>query len=130
MNIKDFPLAWRWTSESHAVLPAKVLQELTPIKPNMVKKLIDEIPGGIKRGGFTYKVEDEAKTKEWLSRLPVPAEVVTVIWDKETGLEMPWTTFVSWWSDFCYPNSDDVTIIVRDRNYLLWHHDEVFEFSG
>ena len=129
MSIEEFPLAWRWTSEAHAVLPPKVLQRLIPIKPNMVK-LIDEMPNGIERGGLTRKAQDEAKTKDWLSGLPVTADEVTLIWNNETGLKMPWATLVSWWSDFCYPSSDDVTIILGDGKYLLWHHEEVFEFCG
>lgn len=40
-----------------------------------------------------------------------------------------WGTFVSFWDDFCYAGSDDVTILpLREHWTLCYDHDEQFRF--
>jgi len=72
----------------------------------------------------------EEATK-WLASLATPAERVVLIWGPSTALSMPWKVFVTYWSDFCYPASDDVDVFVEGGPFFLrWHHFEEFEYDA
>lgn len=74
-------------------------------------------------------VTDSASTRKWLRDLVVLTEQVTLVWDKNTALSVPWDIFIMYWDDFCYPGCDNVAIhFDRDRSQLVCRPDEVFEF--
>lgn len=131
MSIESFPLAWRWTSEAHAVLPPAILQGLRPVMPEIAKVLSSKAPKTLAPGAMTHEATDIDATQQWLRNLPVNSSEVTLVWNDETALTVPWSTFVSYWSDFCYPSSDDAAIFLEGhQGMLLWHHYEVFEFKA
>lgn len=131
MDVATFPLIWRWTQPSHAVLPVDVLRSLHPLTTAQIEALR---LSPRKRCGLT-KVEhratgDAAETGQWLASLHLPGGRVIAVWNNDTALSLPWETFVTYWSDFCYPSSDDVDIYVDGGPLVLrWRHDDTFEYD-
>jgi len=70
--------------------------------------------------------------REALRTLPIPGERrVIVHWEHDTAIETRWTTFCEHWDDFCYPSSDDVTVVPMDRSWVLcYFHWEEFMFAA
>jgi hypothetical protein len=131
MRIEDFPLSWRWTRTSHAKLPSDVLGKLVPIEPHHANHLYDlavstfQTPIADER---RFSSVDDERARTWLQALPVPPEAgVTIVWNRELGVSLPWSIFANWWSDFCYPSSDDAFIFLPNESGLLsYEHYEEF----
>lgn len=131
-RIEDFPLAWRWTQESHARLPEDVLASLAPIDPAIAAALYergeaifrDESAEDL---GSCSSTEDE-RARQWLCRLPVAADsAVTIAWSRDLALSLPWSVVTNYWEHFCYPASDDAFIILpRGQGVVSYEHYEEF----
>lgn len=106
MRIEDFPLVWRWTQSSHAVLPADVLALLTPLEgaqTDLLYRRGEEVFSGV---AVTPVVEHHSEaleaTRDWLRGLPVPANSrVLLVWSRGMGISLPWQLFVTYGDDFC-----------------------------
>jgi len=135
MRIKDFPLAWRWTQSSHAVLPTHVLALLTPLEGAQTDLLYRRGEKVFSDAAATPPSEHHSEsadaTRVWLQKLPVPAnDPVFVVWSRDVGISLPWQTFVAYWDDFCYPSSDDAFVFYESSNACLaWRHHEVFWYA-
>lgn len=133
MGIEKFPLAWRWTQESHAILPQEVLASMVPLQPNVTDRLYnlgEELSPRSSVVLVTHEAsKDSAGTRVWLTALPIPLSTrVLVVWNRVTGLALPWQAFVRYWDDFCYPSSDDVFVFPEAGTCVLaWNHYEVFD---
>tara|TARA_R110002072_G_scaffold299931_1_gene476253 strand:+ start:19 stop:432 length:414 start_codon:yes stop_codon:yes gene_type:complete len=129
-KLKEFPLLWRWTKPSHAVLPRDVLEQLTPIQPSDAEALVEIELASTPAMQHYPTTSAEADTRTWLlSQYSVETEVI-LVWDRESGLRLPWPIFCEYWSDFCYPSSDDIGIFTNDKKLLMqWRHYEVFEYG-
>jgi hypothetical protein len=129
MNIKGFSLVWRWTKSSYAKLPEHVLCELHPLDIESVQKLTADrlihFPVGATR--YNSSVNDKS-ARQWLRQLSISSQRVTILWNKETAITLPWLVFCEYWDDFCYPSSDDADLfLASDQLFLRWNHYEVFE---
>ncbi|KQW20210.1 hypothetical protein [Acidovorax sp. Root402] len=131
MDIAAFPLIWRWTQPSHAVLPVDVLRALHPLTTAQIEAL--GLSSNNRFGSTMVQhlaTEDEGETGRWLASLQLPGGRVIAVWNKDTALSLPWETFVTYWSNFCYPSSDDVDIFVEGGPLVLrWRHYETFEYD-
>lgn len=134
MTILDFPLVWRWTDTRYTVFPPDVLTQLSPCSA-------DEASRHFERAVALSRPEDavapricadapQEQVSAWLrARKLRLIEDVTVCWSAETALRTHWTTFTERWDDFCYPSSDDVTILPDSGSWILmYHHWNEFEF--
>jgi hypothetical protein len=132
INITNFSLLWRWTQPLHAVLPADALETLHPLTVEQAGMLCAAAPKQLgPRAVKQHKTEDVEKTRRWLASLPQPGGRVFAVWNKDTGLSLPWNVFMAYWSDFCYPSSDDVDLFLEGGSiFLRWNHDETFEYYG
>jgi hypothetical protein len=134
MRIEDFPLAWRWTQSSHAVLPANVLASLIPLESTHTDQLYhrgEKVFSDISATSILQHHSEEFEaTREWLVRLPFSANArVLIVWSRDTGISLPWHTFVAFWDDFCYPSSDDAFVFPESGSAgLAWNHYEVFQY--
>jgi hypothetical protein len=132
MDIKDFPLSWRWTSPSHAVLPAEVLISMNPLPPEEAARLYRRGEQLFSQKGTATKEscpsEEVEPTRRWLADLPVASDQrVCVAWDTSMAISLPWKAFVRYWDDFCYPSSDDLYVFPSNEGMALaWDHEEVF----
>ena len=132
MNVATFPLIWRWTQPSHAVLPVDVLRALQPLTTTQIEALGLSTTKSLGSTMVQHRATGNAdETGRWLASLPLWSGRVIAVWNKDTALSLPWQTFVTYWSDFCYPSSDDVDIFVEGGPLVLrWRHDETFEYDG
>ncbi|HKV52762.1 MAG TPA: hypothetical protein VJO52_16325 [Gemmatimonadaceae bacterium] len=82
---------------------------------------------------MTIVAEDdhEDEVRRLLSELPVAASApVIVSWDADTAVITSWPVFVTYWTDFCYASSDDVTIWEPTKPWTLcYYHYEVMRFT-
>ena len=138
-SLDEFPLRWRWTDERHAHLGDEERARIRPLKPEAGSKVwrlataflgeeLDLDPSvyeGVQRS--------PARTKNdsgFLTRLPAGRIPVVVSWDQHTAVLTDSELFVQRWDDFCYPSSDDVTVIPLDASWLLhYSHWEEFLFA-
>ena len=132
MNIEDFPLAWRWTGTAHTVLPIDVLKTLIPLCLESAELLSKSVPLAFPDSSSKF---DAANTQldagDWLRKLRVPAQQITLSWNKSMALSLPWLTFCTYWDEFCYSTSDDVDIFLKDKQrFLRWNHFELFEYDS
>ena len=133
MRIEDFPLAWRWTDSSHTVLPPDALAQLTPLDGQQTDYLYrqgEELFSDAHTSLVDYPAKEFSPTQEWLRKLPVASDaLVFLVWGRDTGISLPWHTFVEYWDDFCYSSSDDAFIFAESGRCLLaWNHYELFQY--
>lgn len=131
MSIDDFPLSWRWTQPSHAVLPQNVMESLSIMEKQQASHFYafgERIFKQHVASAITHKTSDTTRT--WLGTLNIPVTAQVVIaWNKLDALSLPWPTFIEYWEDFCYPGSDDAFLFPAGcASVLAWHHHETFEF--
>lgn len=128
INIKNFSLSWRWISSTHTNLPDEVVRTLKPLSPETAKRFAQSVPSELSSASLRFEAKDVLVTQRWLEELGVPAQRVTVVWNEETAISLPWAGFCEYWDDFCYPSSDDADIFLQnERAFLRWRHYEVFE---
>jgi hypothetical protein len=129
MTIHEFPLAWRWTQPSHAVLPAEVLAGIRPLSASEAAGVCTAAwdPSASK---VSCSASDPVDVRSWLRSIQPDSRVpVYVSWSRDLAVETSWDIFTEHWDDFCYPSSDDVTVApVTGTWRLQYHHYERFDF--
>jgi hypothetical protein len=131
MSIQDFPLAWRWTQRSHSVLPPEVLKDIRPLSAAEAAGL--GTAAASSRKSPVSHAASNTETEEvsrWLRCVQPNLQArVYVSWTKELAVETTWDIFTDYWDDFCYPSSDDVTVVpVVGAWQLIYQHYEQFNF--
>lgn len=142
--LAHFGRARRFTDSAFNVLPPETLADLRPLTPSRAAALHPSLtracatfhPGVAEasiafRAGGTDEGSD-IQTRDDLTALPIDdGERVIVSWDPFDALETSWKTFRTYWDDFCYPSSDDVTICPLDERWMLcYHHEGRFAFDS
>lgn len=138
-EIRQFPLVWRWTQASHAVLPDSVLAQLDPVDAGDAADVDARHRAALsgqhlRADMFRPILHGNASgetASEFLAELGIAdATPVCLSWDGATALRTTWLVFRQYWGDFCYPASDDVSIAPEDESWLLlYFHWEQFEFG-
>jgi hypothetical protein len=134
MTIQEFPLAWRWTDARYAVFPPEELARLRPCSPGEAAGLFVRAEASAAPDEQTAdRISAEGPQDQvvtWLTaRQAHRSDGVFVCWSDEMAVKMPWSLFVKRWDDFCYPSSDDVTVLPQSGSWmLLYHHWHEFEF--
>lgn len=141
MQLKEFPLAWRWTDENYALLPDNVLSGIIPQTKEQADRLFQQSlrfcgKEGLDEKQFSLsqiKTKDiePARVSEWLTACHDKTETsVFLSWQPDTAVSTTWGIFSEYWSEFCYPASDDVTIWAEGYSWvLLYHHEELLQFG-
>lgn len=154
MDIREFPLAWRWTDAKHSKLPDETLDQIIALGPEASAEVhvrwmaFFDRHGELLANRFTELKTCATDVSGWNNaQIPEPALkgivgnwllnceadralLVTVSWDRAWAVRTPWGIFVEWWDDFCYPSSDDVCIAPENGQWLLsFHHEEQFSFG-
>jgi hypothetical protein len=108
IKIEDFSLAWRWISASHGNFSK---DKLNPLSEDQARALIATTPINFPVGAKRFdSTQGSELTRQWLKGLVNDSQTVTICWDQETGLTLPWIVFCDHWDDFCYPSSDDINL--------------------
>ncbi len=131
MKLQEFPLAWRWTDNRHAVLSKDLLSQLHPLEAGPAQIAFERAQSFSRGFGKTYSADSPSEdVRAWLrERCDDSSEIVTISWSSNCALRTSWQIFTAHWSDFCYPASDDVTIWPDSQNWaLFYYHEEQFEF--
>ena len=131
MKFREFPLAWRWTDGRYAVLPEAVLSLLQPLEPHEAKLAFERAQSWQRKSGVTHSAQvSDADGCAWLrARHARLSDVVTISWSREWALRTTWEIFTEYWSDFCYPSSDDVMVWPDSERWVLFYsHDQQVEF--
>ncbi len=129
MTIQEFPWAWRWTQPSHSVLPAEVLADIRPLSAPEAAGICAVAPAG-SASAVSHSASDSGEVRRWLRCVQPDSRVrVYVSWTKDWAVEMNWDVFTEYWDDFCYPSSDDITVVPVGGTWrLVYHHYEQFDF--
>jgi hypothetical protein len=139
MEIGRFPLAWRWTSQKHARLPQDVLSKIVPLPVDESTRLhkasvafLDQSGLNAERFSVVELKTSEAKPEDvtsWLlERHPEQETPVCLSWQSDLAVTTTWGVFAKYWSEFCYPASDDLLVCaVQCRWVLLYRHDELMQ---
>ncbi|MBG9995992.1 hypothetical protein I6F50_13040 [Pseudoalteromonas sp. NZS127_1] len=132
IKIEDFSLAWRWISASHGDFSKDTLNKLIPLSEEQARALIAATPINFPVGAKRFdSTEGSELTRQWLKGLVNDSQTITICWDQETALTLPWLIFCDHWDDFCYPSSDDINFYLESGElFLRWNHYEVFEFDS
>lgn len=141
MQLKDFPLAWRWTDERHALLPESALARIAPQSNKQAAHLFKESlqfcgNDGLDEKQFSLvqiitKDVEPARISEWLIACHANAETTVFLsWQPSIAISTTWGIFAQYWSEFCYPASDDLIVWSEANSWmLLYHHEELLQFG-
>lgn len=142
MGISQLPLAWRWTDEQYAVLPTEVLAQIIPQAPAQARALFDEplaLTGSDGLNPALFNLTqiatghlDPSQITAWLlEHCPDTQAQVYLSWQPDTAVFTNWGIFATYWSEFCYPASDDLIVLSTDRRWaLLYHHSEFMQHGA
>jgi hypothetical protein len=141
VQLKDFPLAWRWTDDRYALLPDNVLSCIIPQNAEQAARLFHESlrfcgKDGLDEKQFSLgqlvtKGIEPARVSEWLTAFHDKDETAVFLsWQPDTAVSTTWGIFAKYWSEFCYPASDDMTVWSEGHSWvLLYHHEELLQFG-
>ena len=73
---------------------------------------------------------DSVDVRLWLRSVQPDSQVVVYVsWNRDLAVETSWHILTEYWDDFCYPSSDDVTVVSTSGTWqLVYHHYEQFDF--
>jgi hypothetical protein len=133
VSLDDFPLRWRFERDRRG-LSTDDLSRVRPLSA-AAAATVDRCATDACDEGWTSRLtfrSDDAPSVV-LDRLrelpPAATETVLISWDARTAAVTDWELFVAHWDDFCYPASDDVTVLPAGGEWVLcYHHYEVFQF--
>jgi hypothetical protein len=129
-----FRLNWRFRGRQHGAMSDGTLQRIRPLSEAAASRLGPTVAAASQEGGsfaVTFRSDDTpAVVRNRLRELPpAPSEIVLVSWDARTAVVTDWDCFVTYWDDFCYPSSDDVTVLPLDGEWMVcYRHYEVIQF--
>lgn len=141
MKLKDFPLAWRWTDEKYALLPDNVLSRIIPQTNEQAAHLFKDSlrfcgTDGLDEKQFSLiqiitKDVEPALVSEWLIACHNNAETTVFLsWQPNIAVSTTWGIFAQYWTEFCYPASDDLNVWSEANSWmLLYHHEELLQFG-
>mgnify|MGYP001797139176 CR=1 FL=1 len=136
--LAEFPLLWRWTQATHHLLTSAIMSTLAPLASTAAVRVAREASRkctarGITERELSFRAEAAIATAvgSRLDALAIPRdERIVLSWNSDVALVTRWDTFVDHWDAFCYPSSDDVTVMpLRGGWALCYYHDELMEFS-
>lgn len=135
--LDHFELAWRWTKATHAVLPTEVLARIRPLTADAAAAIGSEAAARCRDAidvdeQFSARLDTVGReaVRIRLAALPIPlSQTILVSWDTHLAVLTEWSVFLTYWDDFCYPSSDDVSIWSPDGAWTVcYEHGETFVF--
>lgn len=79
---------------------------------------------------LSHSASESGEVSRWLRHVQPDLHTrVYVSWSLDLAVETRWDIFTEYWDDFCYPSSDDVTVVPASGTWQLsYHHYEQFDF--
>lgn len=140
VSVESFALAWRWTDPRYAVLEAAELASIRPLEPEAAERMMRALEPRTAEHGLAEELYDAVEHTDassgataaarWLAtRVPATTgDVLVVWWHSGDVAVVAWSLFARRWSDFCYPSSDDVSVLPAAGGWAIrfGHHDELW----
>lgn len=141
-DLNLFPLRWRWTDKRYSVFSEDQLSRIRPLRSEralgvfqLAQKSFSAVPNAFDTDERLFEPGDRIDSEspdvgQWLaSRIPADVPVI-VLWDKEHAVLTDSGLFLAQWDDFCYPSSDDVSVLPLDGSWILhFSHEEKFLYA-
>ena len=135
-SMAEFPVAWRWTSETHDLLPSATLADIHPLTEaaagRIAREAVSRCTEGV-NGEFTERFSTEGvdpdHVRARLGALGISDGTrVLVSWHAAIAVETSWQTFRHYWDAFCYPAADDVTVWAAGSGWsVCYRHFEMMQ---
>jgi hypothetical protein len=141
--LQHFSLLWRFTAPEFRQLSTTELAKIRPLSLSASKAVDDAVRslfGGDQSRfppqGFvnTARLDTSASAnagRSWLERiLWDEKQEVVISWDADVAVVTMLPLFIKYWDDFCYPGSDDTTVVPLDLSWIVqYSHEEVLFFA-
>jgi hypothetical protein len=140
---EDFELSWRWDNIHNSDIS---LEEKGQIKPLTIQesKLINKVIEYFESESNLHNtfeptdwIRASSETKDSIDKFANDFQQLTqdynenlfISWNRSTCIYTSKEIFIKFWDDFCYPSSDDITIISELTNWVyFYNHIEVGRF--
>jgi hypothetical protein len=137
---EQFELNWRWNVKHNPKISDEEKSMIIPLKTEeaqKVNKIIDYFENEnnlIKKykdtDWFTVSADSKVLKEKFISKVKAETnnfdENIYITWNRKTCVYTTKKIFLNLWDDFCYPSSDDVTVISEKTNWILiYHHNEI-----
>ena len=137
-ELSEFPLRWRWTDQRYAVFSEDQLARIQPLRQeraqdvhHLALKSLSAERGDFDIDSQLFEPADRIDSRSldvnaWLTNVIPSGAPIVVSWDFKTAVFTDSDLFIARWDDFCYPSSDDVSILPLDGAWVLhfWHEEE------
>ncbi len=139
----DFKLGWRWDDAHNPNIPIDEKRQLKPlsvVESKRINKIIDYfesesnlyksfVPNDWIRASSESKSSIDKFSNDLQELIQGYNENLFISWNRSTCLYTTKKIFIKYWDDFCYPSSDDITIISELTNWVFFYnHIEVGRF--
>ena len=137
---EKFNLFWRWDSAHNPTMLTEEREQIkmfSEIESKRLNKVINyyESESNLRKSfessdWFLSSSETELKKKKFADNFRQLTqnhdENLFISWNRRTCVYTTKEIFIKYWDDFCYPSSDDVTIISELTNWIyFYNHIEV-----
>jgi hypothetical protein len=136
IDLKDFELKWRWEKTHNPDISDSEKPHIEPVsvtESKRLNKVIDyfEIEDNLSRDftetdWISANSESFEKVDAFRNTLSTILkgwnENIIVTWNRTTTIRTTKELFLKYWDDFCYPSSDDVTIISEETNWVMFYN--------
>lgn len=141
--LEDFSLNWRWDNIHNpniTIEEIKLIQPLSVLESKRINKIIDYYEDKnylnkdfVPTDWFLANSETEKAISKFIddfSKLTQSyKENLFISWNPSTCVYTTKDIFIKYWNDFCYPSSDDITIISEMTNWVyFYNHLEIGQF--
>lgn len=142
IDFEQFDLSWRWDEQHNPNISREEKQLIVPYSEEESKRLNKiigyfEVESNLRNDYEEFDwisasidtEENIQKVRELLStHFSGCSTEIIVSWNRRTCISTKKEIFFKFWDDFCYPSSDDVTVISTDTGIVLsYNHIEVIK---
>lgn len=143
ISFEDFELSWRWDSIHNPDISIEDKVQFKPLsiqESKRINKIIDyfELESNLyKSFEPTDWIRASSETLDSIEKFSNDFKKLTqdynenlfISWNRTTCIYTTKDIFIKYWDDFCYPGSDDITIISEMTKWVyFYNHIEVGRF--
>ena len=143
ISFENFKLKWRWDSVHNPTILSVESEQIKPfseIESKRINKIIDyfESESNLYKlfessDWFIASSETEMAKEKFSDNFKQLTqnynENLFISWNRTTCVYATKEIFIKYWDNFCYPSSDDVTLISELTNWVcFYNHIEVGKF--
>lgn len=133
--LEDFELNWRWDDIHNPNISIEDRRQIKPLsvqESRRINKVIDyfEIEDNLfKAFEPTEWFRANSETKNAIDKFSKDFQELSqnfdenlfISWNRSTCIYTTKEIFIKYWDDFCYPSSDDITIISELTNWVYFY---------